>query len=254
MQFGNDARLRLALIAIATGCLLPAQFLLARDRGNPDFFVRVVPYYWFSNIDGQQHVDGADLHVTSDTTRPGWAGRLEAGKGRWRGLFEISRGGVAGNLEETSDPAARTYDFHVTTWELVATYEMGDPLTARALEVLAGIRHVSQQQVFGTDIDAATREFDASWTEPLVGFRYYATVGGPFWFTVRSDIGGFGVGSKFTWVLDGEVGIEVMSHFDLTMRYRYLETEYDNGASGDELYIWEEGQSQGWLFGAVFKW
>lgn len=245
----------LGCAALLCACALAPRMAAAQERGNPDFYARLAPYLWLSNIDGVQNAGGVELTVTDEHLSSDWAGRIEIGKGRLRAIFEVSRGGVANELVASEESAVTgTYDFVITSFELVAAYELGSADTLNAVEILAGFRHHEHEQILDLTQPAVAGSFGASFTDPLVGLRYFTELGGPFWFTVRSDIGGFDVGSKFTWVLESEVGIDVLEYLDLTLRYRYLETQFDNGKEDEDQYMWDAGQSQGWLFGAVLKW
>jgi opacity protein-like surface antigen len=46
----------------------------------------------------------------------------------------------------------------------------------------------------------------------------------------KSDIGGFGVGSDFAWSLQGTVGYNFTDKVPSEIGYRYLQTDYEDGA------------------------
>ncbi len=90
----------IVVCAAICGSVLVGSAADAQERGNPDFYVRVVPYLWLSNIDGQATIAGHELHITDTELSSDFAGRLEVGKGRLRGILELSRGRVTSPMPE----------------------------------------------------------------------------------------------------------------------------------------------------------
>ena len=244
--------------AVATGVLLlfwTAAPALAQDRGNPDWYVRLATYLWLSNLDGSNTVAGLSVPVTDTVLEPSWSVRAEVGKGRVRAIFDLSRTSLTNPVAQAPPSTVQgTYDFTVFVGEVAGAVQVGGFGTDRAVEVFGGMRYVRQQQtldVSGTITIAG--EFTEDWLEPFFGSRYFTELGRRFWFTMTADVGGLNIGSDFTWVLDGELGIRVARPVDFTLRYRYMESQYSNDRLGDQAYVWDEGQLQGWYFGLVIK-
>jgi hypothetical protein len=214
----------------------------------------VAPYVWFSNIDGTNEFGDFAVAVEDSVLETGIDVRVEAGKARWRGVATFSWAKVA-NVGEISGPGVApgtrgAFDLAMWTLELLASVQVGTFRTSDAAEMHAGVRYVRQRQrtELGVGPDPTITERE-TWIEPVVGSRYFAELGDRLWTTVGGDISGFGVGSKFTWKLEGELAFRVVAPLDLAIRYRYQEAKYDN--DGTE-YLWE-GVNQGWLFGAILK-
>lgn len=55
---------------------------------------------------------------------------------------------------------------------------------------------------------------------------------------VRGDIGGFGVGSSFTWQVRPFAGYRFGSLFELLLAYRVLGVDYETG-SGADLFAYD---------------
>jgi hypothetical protein len=263
----------LALLG-ALACLLPSA-AIAQESGPTDTygrhgtFGRIVPYVWFSNINGRNTIDDTLIHVGSTQLNTNFALAGEYGKGRWRLVFEYSRGDVANVAEKGVDPTSDgghccgpdqvalvdgPYDLTITNLELMASVQVGPFWTNRGIEVQGGFRYTHHKQLLGLTDPVLEGDFRTSWIEPVVGLRYYTAMGSKVWFTMRTNVGGFGVGPEFTWVLDGEVGYRIGEKLGVSMRYRYLETNYRNSSAGLEQYEWNLGQTQGWLFGVNYKW
>jgi hypothetical protein len=266
----ETVRMNIAAAITAAGALvltaLAPSPVAAQDRGNSGWSFRLAPYIWFSNIGG-----AVDLGLPADDQRVGdlivpvedtvlqndWAIRAEIGKGRVRGWFNVSLGGIANEVEmildaDPVDTLPGTYDLEWFTTEAFAAVQVGSFSRANSFEVYGGGRYMRHRQTVTLEGGSPTT-ITESWIDPVIGGRLYAEMGRRFWAAFNSDIGGFGVGSKFTWTLGGELGVRVFGPLDLAMRYNYQEVEYDNGKEGAERYEWSNGVQQGWFFGLVLK-
>jgi hypothetical protein len=262
--------------AVTRAGALPAALLLAalaaptaqaQDRGNPGWYVRVAPYLWASNIDGAVSLGlpadpqqvGQYLVAIEDTLlEPAWAVRAEVGKGRVRAWFNVSRAGLGPKpteiepIDSPADTLEGTFDFTWFTGEAFAAIQVGPFATTHAFELYAGGRYVKHDQSLSVEGAPAT-DVSESWIEPAVGARLWAEMGRRFWTSFNTDIGGFGLGADFTWTLGGELGVRVIGPLDVSLRYNYQETDYNNDLSGADAYAWSNGAQQGWYLGAVLK-
>jgi hypothetical protein len=263
MRAGNRTA---AVVAAVLLMALAAPAARAQDRGNPGWYLRVAPYLWASNIDGAvslglpadpQTVGNYHVAVEDTLLQGAWAVRAEVGKGRVRGWFNVSRAGLAKptEIEPITGPAdtlGGSFDFTWLTGEAFAAVQVGPFVTTHAFEVYAGGRYVRHDQNVAVE-GGATSEISESWIEPALGARLWMELGRRFWTAFNTDIGGFGIGSDFTWTLGGELGFRVVGPLDISARYNYQEIDYNNDLSGAEAYAWSNGAQQGWLFGAVLK-
>lgn len=115
------------------------------------------------------------------------------------------------------------------------------------LEILAGGRYWHQEldinvalagtlNVDGLVVSGATalaRSGGVHWIDPFMGMRlhYKPTLADEF--TVRGDIGGFGIGSQFTWHVLATYNAYLGTHsgiiFDGYLGYKALSVDYDEG-------------------------
>lgn len=256
----------LAAAAVLVLSALTPSPLDAQDRGNSNWFLRLAPYLWFSNLGGAESLGlppdeqiFGDLVVPVEDTvlKSTWAVRAEVGKGRVRGWFNVSRATIANavGMHPASDPSQTlpgAYDLAWLTGEAFAAVQVGPFATGFSFEPYAGGRYVKHDQTVTLEGGSPTTIAE-SWIEPVFGARLYAEMGRRFWTAFNTDIGGFGVGSEFTWTLGGELGFRVLGPLDLAMRYNYQEADYDNKKEGTETYVWSNGVQQGWFFGLVLK-
>ena len=76
----------------------------------------------------------------------------------------------------------------------------------------------------------------ASWVDPLVGLQYSAPVGDKWTYSLRGDVGGFGVGSDFTWHVATVMRRQVTGKFDWYVGYRVIAYDYSEGSGSDRLH------------------
>ncbi len=75
------------------------------------------------------------------------------------------------------------------------------------------------------------------WIDPIIGLRLRHRIGPGDEFQLRGDIGGFGVGSKFSWQLAGgyshdmKIGDWTITN---TVGYRALSVDYSNGTGSGQ--------------------
>jgi len=72
------------------------------------------------------------------------------------------------------------------------------------------------------------------WFDPYVGLRARYNFNDKFYFLAKTDIGGFGVGSRLTWQASGAFGWQINRRVFAEAGYRYLYTDYKgNGLTYD---------------------
>jgi hypothetical protein len=239
------------------------------DRGNPDLYVRIKPYVWLSNLDTEETLEvGHGRHVVGDFYVPvgdtvldrGWAFSFEVGKGRWRGIVNLSRSDLARSPDalfysypDSSTGRQGSYDLSWFTGEFFAAAQVGPFTSSHGIEIYGGLRYMDQRQEVAIEgVSGESAERTESWVDPVVGARMFAELGKRWWAMFHTDIGGFGIGTDFTWTMGGELGFRLIGPLDITMRYNYQEIEYDHGQDAGR-FIWRNGVQQGWFFGLQFK-
>jgi hypothetical protein len=74
----------------------------------------------------------------------------------------------------------------------------------------------------------ATR--DADWIDPLVGLHYTLPFAGKWIFSLRGDVGGFGVGSDLTWQALTAFRRQNTERFGWFVGYRVVAFDYEDGS------------------------
>ena len=88
-------------------------------------------------------------------------------------------------------------------------------------------------------VHETTREGSASktWFDPIVLLRSQGAIKGKWLLQFRGDVGGFGVGSDFSWQVQANVGYRFSKLFQTTIGYRYIGINYDKG-EGVERFLY----------------
>jgi hypothetical protein len=74
-----------------------------------------------------------------------------------------------------------------------------------------------------------TASRDASWVDPLVGLNYEVPVSSKLRFTLRGDVGGFGVGSDLTWHALTKLSYQQSDRLSWYLGYRAIAYDYEDG-------------------------
>jgi len=226
---------------------------------------RFVPYGWLTSLNGTQTVRGRSVKVDAgfvdivekSDTLGGLMGDFEARNGPFALLGNVvwSKIGVErGNARSRALAPGVTgtlgtslgLDIEMVIAEVGAAYEVArfGPL---AFDVLGGARYWYQQADLSFDFTAAVdlgdlqiagaqafaRSGSVDWLDPVLGARLRYTVVPGHELLLRGDIGGFGVGSDFSWQAIGAYGFELGTYqgivFSGVIGYRALYVDYAQG-------------------------
>lgn len=77
------------------------------------------------------------------------------------------------------------------------------------------------------------------WIDPLIGLRgRYAIT--PNWALLsQADIGGFGLNSDMSWRTQAAIEYVWENGFGLSVGYKALQTDFDNGKTGSDRFVWD---------------
>ncbi len=131
-------------------------------------------------------------------------------------------------------------------------YRQGQGDRGWTLDLLAGGRYTSVDQKVAFKVPPAPNvNVSASWTDPFFGARAIFDLTERWAFILRSDIGGFGVGSDFTFNGVGMFDYRYVGwglDMDILAGYRGLYQDYSSG-SGPTAFVWDI-----WMHGPLLAW
>ncbi len=232
---------------------------------TPAWRYRFVPYGWLTAIDGKQTVRGRSVKVDASfidiveksDTLFALMGNLEIRNGpmAFYGDLIWSKVGVSDNHVRTRGALpgvtgavgrALDLDIQMAILEVGAAYEVARSGNL-AFDLLAGARYWYQDvdlsfdrfqtlDVGGLEIIGArsiARSGSVDWLDPVIGARLRYTMAPGHELFLRGDIGGFGLGSEFSWQAVGGYGFDFGIYQGITFSgvigYRALSVDYAQG-------------------------
>jgi hypothetical protein len=238
---------------------------IAAPLASPGWTFRVVPYGWLASMDGTQTVRGRSVKVDASfldilensDTLVALMGDFEARKGPFALYGDVvwSKVGVDPSQVRTRTIApgivgtvgtALDVSIEMAIVEGGAAYEVvrAGPV---AFDVLAGARYWYQEADLSFDLAATldigdlqiagareiARSGSVEWLDPVIGARLRYTMAPGHDLFLRGDIGGFGVGSDFSWQAVGGYIFDVGTWQGVTVSgvigYRALAVDYTQG-------------------------
>jgi hypothetical protein len=119
------------------------------------------------------------------------------------------------------------------TYRIVKAAIGTEPHSKLGVEGLVGGRY------WNTDVRMELPTFDTSkskdWFDPIVGVRLKIGLLKNLSFHFQGDIGGFGVGSKFTWNTEGLLIYDLSRYFSLKLGYRAMGVDYESGSGSSKF-------------------
>lgn len=266
----------------------PAEPASAAGAWTLDF----TTYAWLTWLSGESTVRGRSFDVSATpieivesldwSTLPVWMSHAELRSGRFSLFNDIVYAKLAGSdAFERSGPGGRaTLSGNVQADYEQATIELGGSYGLLSLnkwaagptlvEILAGGRYWYQDVNIRADADVnvdlpdlpvlsdgrvVARSGSVDWIDPFIGARVYQNVGLGKVFMLRGDIGGFGVGSDFSWQVIGTYHFELRAlerlAIDGYVGYRALSVDYTED-SGNRRYEYDVLQ-HGPMLGATLR-
>jgi hypothetical protein len=240
------------VMVVALYLVLSIQVVLADDAPQDSAWTfSAAPYAWFVSLEGDVTVKGEKSHVDMnfsdiwDQMNIGAMIAFEASNGRWGLLSNV----IYANLgQETStngikiEPSIDLYlislggFYRFGTWALSNRPGQNGPSVS--IDGTAGGRYTH----INVDLDfkgIGTFSGNKDWIDPVVGMRTLFDFTERWSLTLDGSVGGFGVGSDFTWHAGGLVGyrFDLLGEKDAKLfgGYRALSWDYEEGRGRDKF-------------------
>jgi hypothetical protein len=210
-----------------------------------------VLYAMGAAIDGEAQI--GDLVVPVDMSMSDIFDALEFGamaayradNGTWSFTVDATFMGLGGTA--ATERGIVKGDLDLDQFTLMAT--VGRRVTPH-LEALLSLAYLD----LSTDLEATIRvpgedditrqaSASASWVDPLIGLQYNVPIGEQWRFNLRGDVGGFGIGSDFTWQALANFRWQASERLGVVFGYRMIGFDYEDGHdAGYERYdLLEQG-------------
>jgi len=225
----------------------PARAQTATAAPGSGWTFDFTPYIWGVAMSGD--VQGGALPAINidmsfsdilDNLDAGLLGAFEARKGRWGLLFDaiymkLEGSGTAsrtgpGPIGATATASA---ELDVTQKMFAAAVAYRAVEGSAPIDIIGGLRYSKIEAdaaidgSFFAQAGSVARSADKSWVDPYIGVRALYPVANHWTLVSYADIGGFGVGSEFTWQALVGMNYEFSKTFAAKFGYRYLSVDYD---------------------------
>lgn len=230
----------------------------------------LIPYFWMAGLEGDVTLKGFESKVDAsfgdiwDNLEFGGLVHFEARKGEWGFFLDPIYLKLSSDAHiDNPDVGRINADVTVEQWlvEFGGLYRLGQwPLGGSesdeiSLDLLAGGRYWDLTTRLDLSIPLADlgRSYKKSkdWIDPFVGLRLQADLTQKLALVLRGDIGGFGVGSDFSWNASALFGYSFSEMISLWVGYRVLDVDYEDG-SGTGKFAYDVTMS-GPILGLAFR-
>jgi len=249
---------RVAVMTVAVALSLfftPAAYSQSAPGAKPvpekwEFFV--APYFWMAGLDGKTTVNGVESNVNFsfsdiwENLDVGAQVHLEGSKGKW-GIFLDATYLKLSNDGSGVSPAYGPVDIDVRLEEWIV--EGGgfyrfltrpiDRDRGVSVDALLGLRYISLYGKLSAFVPLVGLDTSPSgtknWVDPFLGLRLMADITKNLVIALRGDIGGFGVGSHFTYNASAIFGYNFSPMVSAWLGYRILGINYEDGHGPDKF-------------------
>lgn len=207
----------------------------------------VAPYLWASGMKGNVGLNGtfsvpvdASFADALENLDLGFLGRFEARKNRLGLALDVAWMNLGVDIPgPTRERVTVDADVRSLTTEGIASWRVvQDDAKGAFVDVLGGARYMKNRagaslERDGEELFGGDRDLD--WVDALAGARFRLPVSRTVAFHGRGDVAG--LGSDFTWNLQGGLDVKIGTHWKTGAGYRCLDVDYDKG-EGRERRIW----------------
>ena len=243
-----------SLLAFSFGAMLLPPPLTAQEDWNFVF----APYVLAPSISGKTTLGRVGGDISID---PGdiWDNFESGGMLRFEGRHDSGYGfALDYSFMNLGDGATSVIgdiraDYKQSIFEATATYRLeGDGSTT---DLYAGVRHWDIDAEVSILTGPATGQLNrgAKWTDPILGVRWQRRVAPQWRVMLQGDVGGFEVGSDFTWNAMGGLAYDKWENTSLFMMYRALGVDFEEGTPGTSSHFEYDTVTQGLLAGVGFR-
>lgn len=204
--------------------------------------VSITPYIWLTGLHGNvgvfpqfQPVD-VDLSFADllDDLKFGAMAMVSVRRGRFVAVADLSYVDLGAGAENVGIRDAGFIDVDLDSETFISTLAAGYRAVDRRslfLDLVAGARLMvsdTRLELF-TPFGSNAADSSETWLDPIVGAHFRAPIGNAWSVTAYGDIGGFGIGSDFTWQIFGAVQYAVSRRWTLSAGWRHFGVDYDKG-------------------------
>jgi hypothetical protein len=237
-------------------CLLPPSYASADQFVSNDWTFQLAPYLWATQVEGDATFRGqeGELDLSFGDIWDELDGVVmvegEARKGRLGAFVNL----LYGTISPSFDTFSSSIDTDITYSSVGfgGYYRLGPyDLSSAALsdepklvvDLYAGARYTHIDVDVNLNLGPGrSSSGDEGWIDPIVGVRTMWQLTPRWSITAYGDVGGFGVGSDFSWLANGLVGYRFDLFGEKDSKFlvgdRALYQDYSSGSGGNK-FAWD---------------
>jgi len=233
-----------AVMVLCLGCSASGQ---VTETKPGEWNYQLIPYLWMSGINGNVSVKGVDAKIDASFGElfkhfdGGFQIHFEATKDDWGYYIDptyikLSADGHTPRGEDVNT-SFKEWLVEVAGVHKLWTHCQSDTGKTDSMYLLFGGRYWS----LDADLDVGelvSKGGTQTWLDPFFGGRYMTSLSDLWTADGRLDIGGFGVGSSFTWNAAIYFGLRTAEKGSLWIGYRALNVNRKTG-SGKDFFKWD---------------
>jgi hypothetical protein len=238
----------------------------ASSSGAKDWTFNLTPFYlWAVSMDGDVTLGsntgdfGADFGDIIDKLEAAFIVNFQGlYQNRWGFIFDYNymgfsdSGTIPASIAGMPVSISQDADIDVHLVELDGfcrlTHEKHD------FDFKFGFRYTSFDPEIKIGPQQRTLGEKQSWVDPLVGMRWMWHFADRWTLIVNGDIGGFGIGTDFSWQAGALLNWQPFKHVSFVAGYRALYQDYDDDTLGTPSFFDMEATYHGPLLGVSFSW
>lgn len=234
---------------------------IARRSGvseGGDLAFIVSPYVWIPTVTGDIGVGAQGLQFeldAGDLLDVFEFGGLIRGEVRHKSGWGLSVDHIFADLGAGVDILIGDVDADIDAGITEVAIVRRIDLNRHVLDAYAGIRH------WNADVDVAIETIFFSdtirtgddWIDPIIGARYLHTVSSDWRLIAQGDVGGFGVGSDFSWNVAAGASYDASEKLSVQLVYRALSVDRESPAIGGGSPVDLNITIQGPLIGLAYR-
>lgn len=219
--------------------ILAANSSFAQDPLNHQWHYVLEGYMMFPNMSGQTTV-GNLPEVDVDASAGDILGHLkigamlyaEATNGHWAITSDILYMNLGQDAQESNFVTGGNATVKETCWELAGLRRITPWLDAG---VGGRLLNLNAEIDIETVLESRSGSASRTWFDPVIIARSNHVFNEKWLLQFRGDVGGFGIGSDFTWQGQVYAGYRFSDLFQMTIGYRYIGIDYDKGDNADRF-------------------
>lgn len=226
------------------------------ESSEGDWELSLAPLYmWALNMNGDARIGPIAAPVDVgfgdifDTLEFVFTAHFEALSKKQGGIFIDYSYVVLEEDNVTPGPIINT-DTKMNIVELAGFYRFDKE--PHGFDVFGGARIIDMD----VEVDVVGRPLKVigsqGWLDPMIGARWLWDMADKWKLSLRGDIGGFGVGSDFSWDLIGLIQYKPWEHVSIVGGYRVMDIDYEDDDSAALFQL--DAQMRGPVFGLNIIW